>query len=648
MKNLLTLIFSTMLPFIAIGQHFRMADVPEWVTTVEPPSKSSVSKYDVMSGGYLSLIDNQYNFTTDDDFRHVAIEILTHGGVQNASEVKIPFDSTYQTVQFHYLYVWRENERINKTAELSFELVRNEESLQHKIYTGQVTAYDALEDIRKGDRLEYAFTVHGSNPIFQRNDFHFIPFESDNPVDRYHVRFIHDTITDYITRCHACDSVSMIESDTNGFHIIELDRYGITASDLDHNTPPWHMPFSYFTISSFKNWTGVAQWAKGVFATENNPQTIALADKLKNDHPAIETQITEAVNYVQDQIRYMGMENGIGSIMPSAPDKVLKQRFGDCKDKSLLLVTLLHQLGVTEAYPALVNSQLRQGVANMLPSSHVFDHCIVFFRFNGKDHWIDPTAARQGGKFSSKRIADYGNALIVGSTSDSLAVMQVDDLFSRTERTEEFTAYSFHEPCTLVVTTKLYGTHADGMRALLEHISSKELTDRIRKDFSRGYPNIRSVGNMTIEDNETTNILSTTETYVIADFWKEVDDRSYSGWYFKYEPIDMYSYVYMHDCNQRNHPFLLPHPINVSQFTIFNVPRKESFKDEEAVFDTKAFNYHRILRDISPTKATVAYVYMSKKDQIQPEDFEKTCMRMNEMTNQMPVVIACPKMKNQY
>ena len=58
---------------------------------------------------------------------------------------------------------------------------------------------------------------------------------------------------------------------------------------------------------------------------------------------------------MQDDIRYLGFENGLNSFKPSKPIEVLKRRFGDCKDKALLLSTLLQSYGIA-ANPILVNS----------------------------------------------------------------------------------------------------------------------------------------------------------------------------------------------------------------------------------------------------------------------------------------------------
>ena len=97
-----------------------------------------------------------------------------------------------------------------------------------------------------------------------------------------------------------------------------------------------------------------------------------------------------ALRFVQDDVRYTGLEIGAGAYRPSQPGVVLARRFGDCKDKVFLLVTLLRAMGV-EAYPALVHSRMGIGVAERAPSPGAFDHVIAKVRFKDRDYWLDAT-----------------------------------------------------------------------------------------------------------------------------------------------------------------------------------------------------------------------------------------------------------------
>lgn len=84
----------------------------------------------------------------------------------------------------------------------------------------------------------------------------------------------------------------------------------------------------------------------------------------------------EALLAVAQKIRYTAVEVGIGGFRPHPPQETLARRWGDCKDKSLLLVDLLASAGL-EAYPALVLSADDDRVDAAFPTPFAFNHAIV-------------------------------------------------------------------------------------------------------------------------------------------------------------------------------------------------------------------------------------------------------------------------------
>ena len=115
---------------------------------------------------------------------------------------------------------------------------------------------------------------------------------------------------------------------------------------------------------------------------------------------------------MQDDIRYTGLEIGAGAYRPSPPAVVLERRFGDCKDKVLLFVTLMRALGF-ESHPALVHSELGRGIAERVPGPGAFDHAIAKLRWKGRDYWLDATTSGQGGTLATLAQADFGLALVL-------------------------------------------------------------------------------------------------------------------------------------------------------------------------------------------------------------------------------------------
>lgn len=76
---------------------------------------------------------------------------------------------------------------------------------------------------------------------------------------------------------------------------------------------------------------------------------------------------------------------------------ILKERMGDCKDKTLLLTAWLRALG-HEAYPLLVSVRSPWPLEELLPTPYHFDHVLVAMKVEaGGWLFLDPTLERSPG-----------------------------------------------------------------------------------------------------------------------------------------------------------------------------------------------------------------------------------------------------------
>jgi transglutaminase-like putative cysteine protease len=139
-----------------------------------------------------------------------------------------------------------------------------------------------------------------------------------------------------------------------------------------------------------------------VLFTNNAPPSPELKAKIDQWKrlPSPEDRVLAALRFVQDEVRYLGIESGISGFMPAAPNTVFARRFGDCKDKTLLLDTLLTALGV-EAHPTLVNTKLRRTIQQLRPAP-VFDHAISQVVAGGRTYWLDATANYERGPLAGR------------------------------------------------------------------------------------------------------------------------------------------------------------------------------------------------------------------------------------------------------
>src|SRR4029077_10179695 len=104
--------------------------------------------------------------------------------------------------------------------------------------------------------------------------------------------------------------------------------------------------------------------------------------------------VAKVVERLHREVRYTGVEFGTARLVPAYPAETLRRRFGDCKDKSTLLVAALRASGI-DAHLALLSAGDDQDVSPGLPGLGMFDHAIVFVPAAGAagaDLWIDATA----------------------------------------------------------------------------------------------------------------------------------------------------------------------------------------------------------------------------------------------------------------
>ncbi len=100
-------------------------------------------------------------------------------------------------------------------------------------------------------------------------------------------------------------------------------------------------------------------------------------------------KIASLLHYVQDQLTYKAIEFGRRSRIMNSAEKTLRNKYGDCKDHSLLLCQLLQAAGIP-AQLALVNTH--GFVSDKTQSLDQFNHMVVFVPNATGGRFIDATA----------------------------------------------------------------------------------------------------------------------------------------------------------------------------------------------------------------------------------------------------------------
>lgn len=99
----------------------------------------------------------------------------------------------------------------------------------------------------------------------------------------------------------------------------------------------------------------------------------------------------EAIYYwVQNNIKYIAFEEGMGGFVPRQPSSIIKKRYGDCKDMASIIYSLLKSVGIT-SYLTWIGSRDIPYKYTDFPSTSCDNHMITTYKNKGENYFLDGT-----------------------------------------------------------------------------------------------------------------------------------------------------------------------------------------------------------------------------------------------------------------
>ena len=502
-------ISSSFVSSCSIANEVAKGERPTWVTDVE--AKALPKKMDPFVSGGIAyhLFEEQVHWRPDghEYFRRYVYKVLDRSGLEQAANISFSFDPSRTTTRLNSIKIHRDGRATDRLQETELTIYRAEERLDYGILDGRLNVHAEIDDVRIGDVVEYSYSGTVVSELWLGQFFDEAPFSWNIPVGRvvYKLNWPNDRKIHFLSFNDVPDP--KIQKGGEFTHYT-WDLINPPLIQIEGGAPSWHVQGAHLSISSFGEWQEIQDWAEPIYAKESHlPKGFQRkVRKIKKKFKSKEDRLTEALRLVQNDIRYVAVSVGIGSHVPRSHEDVIESGFGDCKDKSWLLVTILRELEI-EAWPALANLDNGIGLDTFLPSIFAFDHMIVMAKINNDVYWLDPTLSHQGGRGQSLTKYDYGFALPVGSPFLGLQETELPPLTGLTENITE--NFYFHQPEAGTEETYLtmtfreeYAKHrADGQRRYIATTSADDINKGYLGYYQNIIPGIEAVGELKISDN---------------------------------------------------------------------------------------------------------------------------------------------------
>jgi hypothetical protein len=616
------LCFQTAIAF-AQGKNFYINKTePSWKVKINPANYTVKTK-DVTDGYYSALYEDQNQVELKEVYRHVIRKIISQSGVQNGSEISVTYDPNVQRLTFHKVTVWRNNQPIDKLKSSKFKILQNEKELSKFIYSGTFEAFLILDDIRKGDRIEYSYTIKGQNPIFGDKYANTFYLEGSNSYGHRYTNLI--VSKNRLLRFKNFNFSKQPQSrEIDGLRVYEWESTETNSRRVPDHEPGWYIPEKYTQVSEYESWNDVVNWGLKVNSYPNlkTPlldRSVRQLQILSANNP--EKYIELATRFVQDEIRYMGIEMGEYSQRPNSPEIVLKQRYGDCKDKSMLLIYLLNKVNIP-AYMAYVDTYAGKRTSDFLPSPFLFDHAVVVVEYNHGKTWIDPTMTNQRGNFKSIYFPNYGQALVlkpgVNKPEDVISI-PTGKLVSELNFIVPDTLSG--KQASLIIKSTYTDNYADNIRNTIADDGQNELQKSYKEYISKYYPEAENDGEIVIKDDENNNTITIIESYLIGNIWLRSEKSTANPYIYFYGDLIDGDLRRLKDKN-RKEPFSLKFPVNIEESITVLLPAAWKYKDQLEQVESDSY-YYEFSSHAKGNLLKMNFSYRNFKDHVEPGDIRQ-------------------------
>lgn len=580
-------VFLTYLSSSENSENYSISPAPSWVKIYDCPlTPIPVDESQVHLQCLHSDVQRYWEEKTT--YYRQVYKTLTQTGVENISQIRIDFTPAFEKVLVHQIRIFRNGLPFDRLQNAQYKLIQRESGLEDLLFDGSLSLVYFLNDIREGDIIEYAFSVVGENPIFDSHCTGHVNLQKRSSAERMSYRLL--------TNPSCLLSIKPVNIDIQP-EIVDLspdvrewtwEVCQTLPDQYESDEPYWYDPHAFVRISEYSSWKEIISKIVPFYTLPDNFEELApnsmkdLVQQWKKNSEDPEKWALQALRFVQDEIRYLGMEEGIGAVVPSSPVTVFERRFGDCKDKSFLLHGLLKLMNISST-PLLVHTSQGRFLREIPPVPFAFNHAVLQIDLGGETYFVDPTHSLQGGTLRTNSFPNYKMALPIKDSAADLISIDETPLKKPTEIHSFFTQISGNT-LSLKLVFKFYDSSADIIRQILNQKGVTQLEKEEVADIQRHYKKVKINEPLKVVDDRELNVLSLEGSYTLTT-QKEITSKRYPFISFVME-----NYLDDEFDSERLSPYALFYPLWVKESIHLEkqgagwVPLNDSFFKEHESF----------------------------------------------------------------
>lgn len=321
------------------------------------------------------------------------IEVLQPGAAQQMQSWPIAFDPDRQEVRVVEASILKTDGRRVHAESMVTDALSDP---QYRMYYRNRNLVLSFPSLAAGDRIWIEYKI---SDVGEQNDYgqyfgDFVPFAGMLPILLKQYTLVMPEDFPLYIQAKGVEAQPIIVT------IKGRKTYRWVARDIAHIQQEPGMPgFSevapYLHLSTFRDWDALGRWYAKFIADqwEVTPEIRAKVAEVTAGATTPLDKVRAVHRWVVQQTHYVGLEFGVHGFRPYKVKQIFDRRFGDCKDKAILMAAMLKVAGLDAA---MVLTRTRDnGAIEATPASlAVFNHAICYVP--ELDLFLDGTAEYTG------------------------------------------------------------------------------------------------------------------------------------------------------------------------------------------------------------------------------------------------------------
>ncbi len=501
----------TLVPIIALGillpgcayGFSKDHPVPGWgmeASNIRTPDSATDASAVILYDEYIETIDDQGRAT---ERERQAIRILKPQGRGNTCSVSYDVDE-----KINYFRAWTiaPDEKTYQAKDTDFEEVGDtgipimlstwKRRIAHPpaVDVGATIVCES-EEVMKPYLQEKVWDFQDGIPVVYQ------ALELDLPQGRH-----------YADSWHRHDTVKPSEVAPNHFRWELKGEPALILRDIP-SAPEWAALAQRMSVQwgdaavegRDEEWRAIGKWVTTLEAgrPDPTPEITAKVQQLIADAPDFYTKLSRITESIQNDIRYFVVSRGISGLRANHAGDIFRSRYGDCKDKTTLLISMLQVAGIRAFYvpvdsergfvdpndPSLAGNHMITAIE--LPADVNDPRLMAVVKTNdGRRYLIfDPTDERTPvGNLPSNEQGSYG-LLCAGAASQAIALPVLPPEANGMIRKGVFTLASDGTLAGTLDATR-FGPEGADIRSFLKYTDEKERREFWENRFARDLPGV--------------------------------------------------------------------------------------------------------------------------------------------------------------